>query len=334
MNVSMMRTVLAAGLVGVLLSRGDAQGEGDLRREAADRFGILQPVPAARRQTSVVKLGRALFWDERVSATGKTACASCHLPADWGADRRPASVDARGKKTGRNSQTVLNAMLQPALRWTGDRKSGAHQAERSLAGSMGFAQPEDAVPVLKKLGYAPLFQAAFPKETDPIAPARYGQALQAYQETLITPAPFDRYLAGEEGALDAQQKHGLRVFLKTGCADCHRGPLLGGTGLRKFGVAKDYWTLTRSPKIDEGLFQNTKKEGDRYKFRVAMLRNIAKTAPYFHDGSVGALQQAVQVMAEAQLGERLPEADARAVVAFLDALTGDIPADYAPLPKD
>jgi cytochrome c peroxidase len=261
---------------------------------------------------------------------GKTACASCHLAGDWGADRRRFSPDAKGKNTARNSQTLFNAVLQPRLRWTGDRNSGAHQAEKSLTGSMGFSTSEAVVPLLKNLGYEAAFQAAFPKDAAPISPANYAAAIQAYETTLVTPAPFDAYLAGDDDALDANQRVGLKVFIRTGCADCHKGPLLGGASIRKFGLVKDYWPATKSQHKDMGLFEGTKEEADRYKFRVSMLRNIAKTAPYFHDGSVANLKEAVQVMADVQLGDRLSDSDASAIVSFLDALTGDLPNNYCP----
>jgi cytochrome c peroxidase len=305
-----------------------AADDAKLREDALAEFGILEPVPMAVRERAEVKLGQALFWDARLSADGKTACASCHLPEDGGADRRRFSPDAKGKTTARNSQTVFNSTLQPSLRWTGDRKSGAHQAEKSLTGSMGFAAAEAVVPLLKQFGYEPAFQAAFPQAPAPLSPTNYAKAIQAYEEILITPAPFDRFLAGENDALSASQKAGLKAFLSVGCADCHSGPLLGGRGLKKFGVEKDYWVATHSEKRDAGLFETTQVESDRYRFRVSMLRNIARTGPYFHDGSVADLQEAVQVMADVQLGERLPVAEAEAIVAFLESLTGTVPANY------
>lgn len=133
-----------------------------------------------------------------------------------------------------------------------------------------------------------------------------------------------------DDALSPRQKEGLRTFIGSGCADCHKGSLLGGTSIRKFGIAKDYWTATGSTRRDAGLFEATQVETDRYRFRVPMLRNIARTAPYFHDGSVGGLAEAVQVMAEVQLGNRLGGAEAEAVVDFLGSLTGGIPAHYGP----
>ena len=301
-----------------------------LQQEANQTFGVL-PTPAPAGEPSA-ELGRALFWDRRISANGRTSCASCHAAADGGADRDRFSLDARDRRTARNSQTVFNAMLQPSLRWTGDRTSGAHQAERSLTGSMGFEQADAVVSVLKRHGYEESFRRAFPGESEPISPRNYARALEAYQATLLTPAPFDRFLGGEAAALDDAQQKGLQLFMSVGCADCHHGPLLGGTRLRKFGVTKDYWLATRSEKRDAGVFETSKAEADRNVFRVAMLRNIAATAPYFHDGSVAELREAVQVMADVQTGERLSDPDADAIVAFLRSLNGPVPANYAPPP--
>lgn len=302
--------------------------DGQLLARARSEFGVLPPPPEASSPAS--ELGRSLFWDTRLSANGQTACASCHHAADWGADRQPFSLDARGKRTARNSQTVFNAMLQPALRWTGDRKSGAHQAERSLTGSMGFTNAAAVLPLLQQHGYDPMFQKAWPGDPSPMTVEHYTQALQAYQATLITPAPFDRYLAGDSSALSESQRHGLRVFLEIGCADCHDGALLGGAGLRKFGVRRPYREATRSARHDTGLHETSQRDQDRDLFRVPMLRNIARTGPYFHDGSVSNLTQAVLVMADVQLARPLTSAEATSLTHFLDSLTGTVPSQFSP----
>lgn len=322
----MFRRLLA---ILAVLAGWSVEGDETLRHRAKVEFGMLEPVPPHRLSAPDVLLGRRLFWDPRLSADGRTACVSCHLPQDWGADRRPFSRDARGRDTARNSQTVFNALLQPSLRWTGDRTSGVHQAVRSLTGSMGLDHAEAVVPLFRKLDYESAFKAAFPEAPDPLTPTHYGRALQAYQETLRTPAPFDRFLAGDDAALTPPQKEGLRVFLRVGCADCHDGPLLGGSSIRKFGTRKDYWLATRSTRADAGLYETTRKEADRHRFRVSMLRNVAATPPYFHDGSVTNLQEAVQVMADVQFGARLDDPDAQAIAAFLESLTGEVPAHYA-----
>ena len=317
-----LATVLAA-LVAVHASAHEA-----LRQEAAGLLGEIKTARAA--SPAQAELGRALFWDTRVSLDGKTSCASCHFAGTWGADPRPFSPDARGELTSRHSPTVFNSVSQPTLRWLGDRKTAADQAEGSLTGSLGFPSRDKALAKLRELGYAAQFKAAFPKDGEPLSTRNYGLAVDAYEATLVTPAAFDRYLAGDDGALSERQKAGLRAFLSTGCAACHTGPNLGGAMLSKFGVVKDYWIETGSKKVDPGRFAVTKKEEDRYVFRVAMLRNISKTAPYFHDGSVDTLERAVRVMASVQLGRTLEDRTVADLVSFFDALTGEVPSNYAP----
>ena len=308
---------------------GGAKADEPLWREAAALFGRIQGGTLSP-ESAQARLGRALFWDTRVSLDGKTACASCHFAGDWGADRRPASIDARGEATSRHSPTVFNSMSQPALRWLGDRKTGADQAEGSLTGSMGFASKQDGVAKIAKLDYLAAFRAAYPQDPEPLSARNYGRAIEAYEATLVTPAPFDRFVGGDDGALSDPQKAGLREFIATGCAGCHNGPLLGGGTFQRFGVVKDYWAETGSKKIDVGRFAATKKEEDRYVFRVPMLRNVAKTAPYFHDGSVDRLDRAVRIMGAVQLGRALDEDSVASIVAFLETLTGEVPAHYAP----
>ncbi len=309
------------------LTNGQDSNE-ELLGDAKAIFGIVSAPMQEDLNKPIVELGRHLFWDERLSANGKIACASCHASSAWGADAEQYSLDAKGKKTKRNSQTVFNALLQPGLRWTADRKSGAHQAERSLTGSLGFAHAEDIIPILQKHGYEPLFRVAFPNEEAPVSPANYAKAIEAYESTLTTPAAFDRYLAGENRALSAEQKEGLRLFMTIGCADCHSGKLLGGEGLEKFGVHADYWTLTKSQVHDEGLFESTKKVEDKFFFRVSMLRNIEKTGPYFHDGSVQDLTLAVRIMAKLQLDQEFDREQVDSMVSFLKSLTGEVPKNY------
>lgn len=323
---------LATGIAAaVSLTVSPAFADDALRSQASALFGQVKAPPASSPQA---ELGRALFWDERISGDGKTSCASCHLAKDWGSDARRFSTDARGKPTSRHSQTVFNSMPQASLRWHGDRRDGADQAEGSLTGSLGFADKGAALAKLQEHGYASAFKAAWPQEASPFSTANYGRALAAYQATLATPSAFDRFLAGDDRALDARQKAGLRAFVATGCAGCHAGPLLGGTMLQKFGVTRDYWLETGSEKAtDPGRFAVTKKDEDRHVFRVPMLRNVAKTAPYFHDGSVATLDRAVRVMAAVQLGRALSDADTASIVAFLESLTGEVPAHYAPPPR-
>jgi cytochrome c peroxidase len=323
-----MKQLIQLSALAALVFASAAQADEQLRREALGLFGRIQAPSAAA--TPEVQLGRALYWDERISADGKTSCGSCHFARDWGADRRAFSPDARGALTSRHSPTIFNSMAQPALRWLSDRKTGADQAEGSLTGSLGFASKDAALEMMRKLDYVAAFRAAYPQDPEPMTTRNYGRAVAAYEATLVTPAPFDRFLGGDDGAMSAQQKSGLRVFMATGCGACHSGALLGGSRNQRFGLVKDYWLETGSAKVDLGRFAATKKEEDKYVFRVAMLRNVAKTAPYFHDGSVTSLDRAVRIMASVQLGKTLDDSTVQSIVAFLESLTGEIPANYAP----
>jgi cytochrome c peroxidase len=313
-----------------VLSVSNAQvADESLVAKAHAVFGRIEEVQVDIEEQLIVELGQRLFWDERLSVNGKVACASCHAASAWGADTQRFSVDAKDKLTKRNSQTVFNAMLQPKLRWTADRNSGAHQAERSLIGSMGFAKAEDIIPLLVQYNYESQFKQAFPQDETSLSPANYAKAIEAYETTLTTPAAFDRYLAGDAQALNGDQKEGLRIFIEIGCANCHSGKLIGGEGIEKFGVHDDYWTLTKSQTRDEGLFESSKNEADKFHFRVSMLRNIEKTGPYFHDGSIANLNDAVRIMAKLQLDEDISESAVHSVVEFLTTLTGSVPANYS-----
>src|SRR5260221_2036599 len=254
--------------VAALATINPARADDALHQQAVRLFGQIKQASAST--SPQADLGRAFFWDTRASADDKTACASCHPARDWGADRRRFSPDARGALTSRHSPTVFNSMSQPMLRWLGDRKSGADQAESSLTGSMGFSSKEAGIAKLAELDYLSRFRTAFPDDSQPLSAANYARALASYQATLITPAPFDRFLAGDEHALSDRQKAGLRRFISMGCAGCHDGPNLGGTAFQKFGMTKDYWLETRSAKPDVGRFAVTKNEQDRYVFRVPM----------------------------------------------------------------
>ncbi len=195
---------------------------------------------------------------------------------------------------------------------------------------MGFAAAEDVVPLLKQFGYEAAFKKTFPKDDIPLSPANYASAIQAYEETLVTPSAFDRYLKGDGNSLSVVQKEGLELFIRIGCADCHNGPLLGGNSIQKFGIHKDYASATKSERHDAGVFETSKNESDRDHFRVSMLRNIAKTGPYFHDGSVEEHHSAIRIMAEVQLDKKLSEPEVKSITLFLESLTGEVPKTTVP----
>jgi cytochrome c peroxidase len=281
-----------------------------------------------------VSLGRMLFFDPRISVDGTVSCNRCHLAALYGIDGLAKSRGAHDKLLPRNAPTVLNAGLNFKEHWRGELENVEEQAERSLLGP-AFANPDYATAMARVKaipGYAELFKKAFPDEADPVTAHNWGKAIGAYERTLATPSRFDEYLRGKANALSAEERRGLRTFIDTGCADCHSGAGVGGGKFRKFGVLHDYWKETRSKEIDNGRFDLTKDPTDLYVFKVAGLRNVEMTPPYFHDGSVGTLPEAVRIMARVQLGKTLSDQDTGAIVTFLKSLTGKVPNDFATAP--
>lgn len=295
-------------------------------------FGALPSAPAL--PAAQVALGRRLFFEPRVSADGKIGCVSCHLPARYATDGLPRARGVFERDNPRNSPTVFNAAYQTAEHWRADRDSVEDQARRALLGkfSFGNATEEEALARLRALPapYPEEFRRAFPGDAEPVSIRNWGTAIGAYERTLLTPGPFDTFLKGDGAALGAGARAGLTAFMDEGCVQCHDGPLLGGNALRKFGVDAEYAPLTHSNPVDEGRFEITKNEADRYVFKVAPLRNVARTAPYFHDGSVATLPEAVTIMAQTQLGKQLSAERVAAIVAFLESLTGPLPATFSP----
>jgi cytochrome c peroxidase len=288
-----------------------------------------------------VALGRALFFETRVSTDGKQSCGECHQPMYYGTDALPRSVGNSGKVLPRNVPTVFNTALQFAQHYGGNRVDVEEQALKALVSPLAYGNKDYAAAEARLRaipGYRPMFEKAFPGEAEPVTAENWSKAIGAYERTLLTPAPFDRFLGGDTAALSAQAKQGLDKFMNFGCAGCHSGVTVGGQMYQKFGLTQDYWTLTGSVEIDlfkgrdKGRFQDTKNETDAYIFKVQQLRNVAVTPPYFHDGSVAELPQAVRVMAQLQLGRDLTDADVADIVAFLESLTGDMPAQFAAVP--
>lgn len=275
-----------------------------------------------------VELGRTLFFDPRASVDGTASCARCHQPSLYGTDGLAKPHGAHDKINPRNAPTVLNAALQFNAHWRGDRKNVEDQATQALIGPTSFGNP-DYASAMKRIasipGYLGMFEKAFPGQRDPVTPENWGKAIGSYERTLVTPSRFDQYLSGDTRALSAAEQRGLRTFIEAGCTGCHSGPGVGGGTFQKFGVVANYWNETKSAEIDKGRFDVTHDEADMYVFKVPGLRNVAMTPPYFHDGSVKALPEAVRIMAKVQLEKELPEQDISDIVAFLGSLTGQLP---------
>jgi cytochrome c peroxidase len=280
-----------------------------------------------------VELGKALYFEPRLSASHAISCASCHNIGLGGADAEQTSIGHRWQRGGRNAPTTFNAVFNTAQFWDGRAKDLEQQAGGPMVNPLEMASPEPhVVEQLKGIsGYRDMFAKAFPGEHDPITLANAEKAIAVFEATLITPnAPFDRYLSGRADALTAMQKQGLTLFMQKGCSNCHNGVNLGGEQYAPFGVvAKPGPDLL--PPTDKGRFQVTRSPGDEYVYKVPTLRNIALTAPYFHTGAVWDLRQAVGIMGTSQLGANLTADEIGKIAAFLESLNGQQPNVTVPI---
>jgi cytochrome c peroxidase len=328
-------SVLALAVAGALLAANAAKDEtclyeDPLWTEAAQVFEPLPKLPSTEGDEVLearIELGRELYFDKRLSRKETVSCNSCHSLASFGVDHLPTSPGDDGKHGDRNSPTVLNAALHSAQFWDGRAADVEEQAGMPILNPVEMAIPSEEF-LIERLarvpGYAELFCLAFPDEIEPMNYRNVRLALGAFERRLLTPAPFDEYLRGNRAALDDNQHEGLELFMGLGCASCHNGVNVGGASFRKFGLNGDYWVHTKSMAVDKGRIGVTGEEEDLYVFRVSSLRNVAETGPYFHDGSVDSLEQAVRIMVELQIGmEPEPEQTAD-LVAFLDSLTGKL----------
>jgi len=283
-----------------------------------------------------------LFFEPRVSTDGVISCAKCHLPGLYGTDALPRSVGNSGKIIPRNAPTVFNTALQFVQHYGGNRQNVEEQAVKATISPLAYGNADYAAFEAKLraiTAYRPLFEKAFPGEAEPMTIENWGKAIGAYERVLLTPAPFDRFLQGDTSVLSQQAKHGLDKFIAVGCVGCHSGVTVGGQMYQKFGVTQDYWIATGSKEIelfkgrDKGRFQDTKNDADAFIFKVQQLRNVAVTPPYFHDGSVADLHDAVRIMGKLQLGRDLGTDEVNDIFAFLESLTGEVPQQFASVPS-
>ncbi len=309
-----------------------------LMEQARTYFAPLPKVMDSKENTVTpekAKLGKTLFYETRISVDRTVSCSKCHKIALYGTDGLKKAIGNHYKTNPRNAPTVFNAAAQISEHWIGNRTSVEDQAKQALVGppSYGLASYADAEKFLRSVpGYQTLFAEAFPNDKEPVTADNFAKAIGAWERTLVTPSPFDDYLNGDTTKLDAAQKAGLAMFMGVGCARCHNGPYVGGEMYEKFGIKQPYWNLTHSPEIDSGRFVVTRSDADMFVFKIPVLRNVAMTSPYFHDGSVDSLSNAVKIMAQVQLGVTLDESQAGLIVAFLKSLTGQIPQDALEVP--
>jgi len=271
-----------------------------------------------------IKLGKTLFMDTRLSKNHDVSCNSCHNLKTFGVDHQVTSSGHRGQLGGRNSPTVYNAALHFRQFWDGRAKDVEEQVLRTILNPIEMAMPSEeyVLEVLKSIPeYRNFFRKAFPGEMNPLNYKNVGKAIGAFERTLLTPSRFDEFLNGDDNALTEEELEGLNTFATMGCTTCHQGVAIGALSFQKLGLIKKFKTK------DLGRFEVTKAEADRFYFKPPSLRNVAKTAPYFHDGSVETLEKAVKLMAKHQLGVKIKKNQIRSIVAFLNSLTGKIPEE-------
>lgn len=287
---------------------------------------LFQPLPAEAEHPEdnpgtpeKIDLGHKLFFEPKLSRSGIISCNTCHVVGAAGVDAREVAIGEGARLGTRNSPTVFNAAFLESQFWDGRAPTLEEQAKGPIQAHVEMdLTPEEAVERLREVGYEPYFAEAFPGEADPLTFDNIAKAIAAFERTLITPgSPFDAFLAGDTDALTPKQKEGLRIFQEAGCIGCHNGVLLGGQGFAAFSHAETTGDIGRAAV--------TGREEDRYVFRIAPLRNIALTAPYFHDGSAATLHDAVSIMGWAQLRRRFSAEEVDAVVAYLESLTGEFP---------
>ena len=285
-----------------------------------------------------VDLGAKLYFDPRMSASGLFSCQTCHNVGMGGVDGLEVSIGHGWQKGPRNAPTTFNAVFNIAQFWDGRAPDLEEQAK-------GPVQAGVEMKTLKSMpAYIESFEEAFPSEEDPVTFDNFARAIESFEATLITPnSPFDQFLMGSDGALNEQEKRGMKAFMDTGCAACHAGVNMGGQEYYPFGLMEKPGAEVL-PEGDRGRFTVTETARDDYVFRAGPLRNIALTAPYFHSGAVWELEEAVAIMGTAQLGFELSDQEISDITAFLRSLTGEQPeivhpklpprTDETPLPDD
>jgi len=299
------------------------------------------PAPADNPTTAAkVELGKMLYMDPRFSSTGTVSCNSCHNVMEGGDDSRSTSMGVHGKTGGRNAPTVWNSAFHSVQFWDGRAPLLEDQAKGPVANpvEMGMSDVETAMDRVRKIpGYAPAFEKAFGKDAMTVDNA--AKAVAAFERTLITPnSAYDKFVKGDKQAMNPQQQRGMEKFAASGCTACHSGAAFNGPEMplgkgfyAKFPTFTDnLYTDKYKLADDKGREEVTGKAEDRNLFRVQTLRNITDTAPYFHNGSVNDLGEAVRVMAKTQLNKDMPDEDVADIVAFLGALTGEYPVIAMP----
>lgn len=278
-----------------------------------------------------VELGRMLYFDPRLSKDRDVSCNSCHDLARYGVDGKPVSTGHRGQTGARNSPTVYHAAGHFTQFWDGRAVDVEEQAKGPVLNpvEMAMSSGEEVETRLRAVrGYTEAFARAFPGEAQPVTFDNAARAIAAFERKLVTPSRWDKFMKGDRAALTAEEFEGHHEFMHTGCASCHNGPYVGGRSFQKLGAEKPWPDAT-----DPGRYGVTRAATDRMMFKVPSLRNVEKTAPYFHNGKVATLDEAVRLMGEHQLNTKLTPAQVKSITAWLRTLTGELPKDLIRPPK-
>lgn len=338
--------LVLCGIMGLLVALAVAllagcRGAGSTVRAASDIepdhlwmfTPIAAPAPAQGLTSERVNLGRRLYYDTHLSENNSLSCNSCHDLARYGVDPGKAvSIGHNQKPGGRNSPTVYNAVLQFVQFWDGRAPTLAAQASGPMMNpvEMGMSGTDAVLAVLRASPeYMQMFRKAYPQSKDPVTMDNVTDAIASFESGLVTPSRWDDYLRGNLQALSEEEKAGLQVYLDSGCASCHAGAAMGGNSYQKLGAYRDW----PDQKSDRGRFALTGEQRDNMYFKVPMLRNVAETGPWFHNGEVKSLDEAVRLMGEYQTGHNFSPTEVRQIVAFLNALTGPLPSGYAQPPS-
>jgi len=293
----------------------------------------LLPLPekVSKDNDHLIILGERLFHDPRLSLDQHISCASCHVLSAGGDDNMPVSLGIESGPGALNAPTVLNSALNFRQFWDGRAASLEEQIEGPIHNEKEMGASWSLI--ISRLEQDEYYQEMFSQYfSDGINADNIKRAIAEFERSLITRnSPFDKFLGGDFSALSPLQRKGYEKFQSFGCISCHQGANIGGNMYQRIGIMDDYFKDRGNiVKEDLGLYNLTKKEEDRYKFKVPSLRNIALTAPYFfHDGQTPSLKQAIWKMAYYQLGERLKEEDVIAIEAFLNSLTGELDVTHA-----
>jgi cytochrome c peroxidase len=327
---SLVVLTMVAGIgLGVVIAVSPRAHGDDAKKEPSKLLsqaqGLFKPLPdkmpgSENDTPERIRLGKKLYFEKNISINRTQSCNDCHRVDEklGGVDNLPTAKGAVGDFGGRNSPTTLNAGFHIAQFWDGRAPDLAAQAKGPVLAGVEMGMPDEASVLerLKEAKYEKKFEKAFPDADNPLTYDNYAEAVAAFERTLITADRFDDFLGGKENALSETEKKGLALFMEIGCADCHQGVLLGGDRYEKLGEVEAYANLK-----DLGRHEVTKNEEDKHVFKVPSLRNIAITHPYFHDGKVETLGDAVKQMATLQLGEELDDDQVKQIVAFLGSLT-------------